>query len=278
MMRRGSPRNCALGWVAAALLLAGCGAEKPRDSAAIARIGHQEIAAADFDEYLRKNAGKEAGSLPGKVMSGLLDQLVDERLLLEVAREKELFDDGIDERAAMARLADETPAPSATEVLEHYQAHKDEYVRPERVRLRHILVSDRAVADQAHRELAAGTDFDTVVRRLAIQPLSALGGEQSRNDLPSVFADAVFDLPAGGISEVIEVDLGFHIFRVEERLPAHELTFAEAEAEVREDLVAHLRREALERMLREARNRYNPVIYEKNLSFDYAGSYPLARG
>lgn len=283
MSGRGFSPGALLGlsfWLAPVLFWApaGCARAPHEETDRIARVGNHDISASELFDYLRRNAGKDADSLPGKVMSGLLDQLVDERLLLELARDRGLVDERSDPRAAIARLTTGEAPPTATAVLAHYQAHKSHFSRPERIRLRHVLVSDRAVADQAHRELAAGADFDAVVHRLAIEPLPALGGEYSRSDLPSVFADAVFDLPEGATSEVIEVDLGFHIFQVEKRLPARELSFEEAEAEARQDLLREQQRGQLERLLKEARNRYNPVIYANNLSFEYTGTYSQAPG
>jgi peptidyl-prolyl cis-trans isomerase C len=144
------------------------------------------------------------------------------------------------------------------------------------VRLRQILVEDRAAAERAWREIAAGADFAQVARRDSKEPRAAFGGDQgelSRADLPPAFAETIFALAPGEVSEIVAADYGFHLFQVVRRLPAQELTLAEAEPEIRSLLARSNAEGRLSELVGEARDRYNPAVYVRNLPFNYVGRY-----
>jgi hypothetical protein len=76
---------------------------------------------------------------------------------------------------------------------------------------------------------------------------------------------------------VVPADSGFHVFQVVERLPAQVVPLDKARGEI----LARLRRERGDRTLallvRQGRSRYNAQVYERNLPFDYEGSYGETR-
>ena len=112
---------------------------------------------------------------------------------------------------------------------------------PERVRARHILVrvaSDadeeevaaaRTKVDEARVRIEAGEEFTAVAETVSDDvATAALGGdlgtfEQGDND-PAI-DDAAFSLEAGGLSEAVRSEYGFHLVRVEERLEATTATW-----------------------------------------------------
>ena len=162
------------------------------------------------------------------------------------------------------------------EVSRYYEQHRQEFSRPERVRLRQILTEDRRTADAAVRELAAGTGFDELARRISRGSSAASGGfqgELSREDLPPAFVDLVFGLQPGEVSPVVPANYGFHIFQVTERLPAEVAPLAQVRGEIVERLRQQRADQLLGELVTEARNRYNVVVYERNLPFHYEGTY-----
>ena len=191
---------------------------------------------------------------------------------------------GSGRRAAIDRLLASAAATSGgdeateAEIETYYREHQDEMERPERVRLRQILVDDRATADRALRELRAGADFAAVAARVssnAGETFGGPGGELSRDEVPPAFADTIFQLAPGAVSDVVEADYGFLIFQVIERLPAQLLPLAAARGEIRD----HLHQERADRRLgalaEEARNRYDVAVYQRNLPFNYQGTYSV---
>ena len=104
---------------------------------------------------------------------------------------------------------------------------------------------------------------------------AVLGGDQGflgREDLPPAFADTIFDLAVGEFSDIVTADYGFHIFQVTERRPAELVPVREAAAEIRDLLRRTESQEVRRRLVEEARDRYNTVVYASNLPFDYRGA------
>jgi parvulin-like peptidyl-prolyl isomerase len=158
-----------------------------------------------------------------------------------------------------------------------YAAHRDEFRRPERVRLRQILVETRQQAESLRARILAGADFAAVAAAASEDPdvgaTAGFQGELYRGDLPPAFADLIFELEPGQVSEVVEAEYGFHLFEVSERLPAETLPL---EA-VRDDVERRLLQEAADRRLtalaEEARRRYDVAVWDRNLPFNYRGVY-----
>jgi parvulin-like peptidyl-prolyl isomerase len=187
-----------------------------------------------------------------------------------------------DPRQTIDALLGAEPAaePTADEISRYFAEHGADFRRPERVRLRQILVEDRQEAERARRQLAAGEPFASVAERVSRDARATAGGEQgelTRDDLPPAFADLIFALPDGGISQVIEADYGCLVFQVVAHLPAQELALAQAEPEIRRQLVRRRADDALRRLVAEAQSRYAVQIYDRNLPFEYHGSFPIAR-
>jgi len=281
--RRHGPAACAT-MLAAALAPAGPLACRPEATApasdAVARIGGEDLSYPDFAGYVERQLGERGSALGSDVLSGLFDRFLDERLLAALAAERGLVPDGAPPRRAVETLleteADAAAGPTATEVAAHYEAHRDEFSRPERVRLRQALFEDRPSAERARAEIAGGDAFADAARRHAREPGGVPGGlqaELARDELPTAFTDTIFRLRPGEVSAVIEAEYGFHIFQVVERLPAAEVPLAEARAEIARRLTRERADARLAELVAEARGRYNVTVLERNLPFNYQGRY-----
>ncbi|HTQ78732.1 MAG TPA: peptidylprolyl isomerase [Thermoanaerobaculia bacterium] len=259
-----------------AALASGCHREQPPAPDVVARISGKDVHYARFEGYLQRSMGDPDTVLASDVLSELFDQFLDEQLLAHLAVERGLVT-SIDHprQAADALLkADPEAEPAEAQVAAYYNAHRQEFARPERVRLKQILVEDRQTAQQAARDIAAGASFEAVARRVTRgQSLGGFQGVLSRGDLPPAFADAIFSLKPGEVSRVMAADYGFHLFQVLERLPAEVAPLDE----VRDGIRARLRQERADRRLatlvQECRSHYTVVVYGRNLPFNYEGFY-----
>ncbi|HSK78110.1 MAG TPA: peptidylprolyl isomerase [Thermoanaerobaculia bacterium] len=268
-------------WLVPLALLA-CQRSVPPAPDVVARIGDaEEVRYAEFETYLERTLGDPESVLASDVLSQIFDQFLDEKILIHLAADRGLVaaGDGTKrERRAIDALLREglEEAPSPQEIARYYQEHRQEFARPERVRLRQILTEDRAAAERALEQVTAGTDFAEVARKLSRDPSASSGGYQgelSREDLPPAFADVIFGLKPGEVSRIVQADYGFHLFQVVARAPAEVVPLEGARGEI----VAKLRQQQADRLLAslvtEGRNRYNVTVYARNLPFNYAGSY-----
>lgn len=241
------------------------------------RIDGEPVHYGDFELYLRANVDSQAGGLGAKALSGLFDQFLDERLLVRLATERGLVRPGEERQQAIAHLlSDQERAFSDSERRAYYQAHLADFQRPERVRLRQILVYDRPAAEQALAELKRGTDFAQVAARFSQDPKAQYGGDQgllSHEDLPPAFADTIFRLAPGEFSGVVQAEYGFQIFKVEEKLPSATLSFEQVEPEIELQMRRLSLDESMASLLADARRRYRVELFPQNFPFDYQGDY-----
>jgi parvulin-like peptidyl-prolyl isomerase len=171
------------------------------------------------------------------------------------------------DRVALVDLASRARV-TESELHAYYEEHRAEYAQPERVQIRQIVVPERARAEQLRAELDKGGDFATLARENSIAPEAPSGGSLppfARGQLPEAF-DRAFELMPGRLSPVIESPYGFHVFLLEQRLPATEPTFDELrprlEAELGQRHLEELRREWLRGLRKSAEIRLNENLLE----------------
>lgn len=251
-----------------------CGPGAPAADVA-ALFGDRSVPYAEFEAYLAANAIGDAPSLDSEVLSGLFDQFLDELALTRLAQEEGVPGGG--SRAGVNQLVERSATPvERREVEAYYDEHKERFLELERVRVRQILVEDRATAELAASELRSGSSFEEVARDLSEGPRAKFGGDQgllSREDLPPELATKIFELDAGEVSAIISADYGFHIFQVSERLAAKEMPLDQAAPLIVEELQEAKRSEAVGALLERASKLYNVSVYARNLPFRYQGRY-----
>jgi PPIC-type PPIASE domain len=243
-----------------------------------ANLGGTEIRYAEFQDYLSRTLSDSDTVMASDVLSQLFDQFLDERLLQRLAVDRRLVPPGSAPRVAIDALLREAAGGPASEadLAAWYRLHRQELARPERVRLRQILTEDRRSAEQARQAILRGEDFAAVARGLSHDAGVASGGYQgelARSDLPPAFVDVIFSLRPGEVSRVIPAEYGFHLFQVVARLPAEVMPFEEARGEIAARLQRERADRAMSALVRQGRGRYNTKVYERNLPFNYEGSY-----
>jgi PPIC-type PPIASE domain len=263
-----------------ALPLGGCQSGGVASDVALS-IDGELIRYAAFEEYLRNNLDRQEWNLDNLTLGVLFDQFLDAQLLVRLAVERGLSAPDAGERLAVDRLLREAERKvEPTDLIRYYQENAAEFVRAERVRLRLISVDERKKAEDALAALRSGDDFNQVAARFSQDPRAHLGGDQGlmgRDDLPPKFAEVVFALAPGEVSEIVQTEYGFQIFRVDERLPASTLSFEAARPLILEQVSRRAADATLAELLAEARKRYKIKIYHQNFPFDYKGAYLHAK-
>lgn len=114
------------------------------------------------------------------------------------------------------------------EVKKYYDAHKDEFNRPEQVALAEIFLNTdgktpeeiaavRTKADDLHNRLVKGADFTELAKRYSEGSTAQQGGELGvfeHGQLAPQLEDVVFKLDKGGITDVTQTKTGFEILKV----------------------------------------------------------------
>jgi hypothetical protein len=258
------------------LVVGGC-EEAPSAPDVVARIGAEELRYAEFQSYLDANVPRSLEPLSHEVMSALFDQFLEELLLTRLAVDTGRANAESSRRQVLESVARELAAQQIPheQVRAYYEDRRDELSLPERVSVRQLLLADRPTAESVREALLSGLPFDALVDHLtgSAQLLGSEEGELTRDDLPRQIADVVFDLEEGEISSVIAADYGFHVFQMGDRLPAGVPPFEDLAPSLRQDLQRQEVDRGLERLVMEARDRYNVRVFARNLPFIYSGSF-----
>jgi peptidyl-prolyl cis-trans isomerase D len=171
-------------------------------------------------------------------------------------------------------------APSEDAVKAYYEAHReDRFTAPEEIRARHILIklppdadekaraAARAKADDVLAKVKKGGDFAKLAEQLSEDAGTASkGGDLGlfpRGKMVPAFDAAAFALEPGTVSEVVESPFGFHIIKVEEKVPAG----AKPLDVVRQEIVDTLTEErGLELARKQADSDRREVVHGKRLA------------
>jgi parvulin-like peptidyl-prolyl isomerase len=177
---------------------------------------------ADFDESLRKS-GMTRADMEGRLRDTILTNKVFAR---ELKQREELLD---------------------KELRERYDREKESFRLPERARLREIIVikpddpTKIEAARQRANDLAAQArtgDFAKLATTSSDAGTKAKGGDLgdvARGELLPDLDKAVFNATAGTVLGPIETKSGWHILKVESRMPSEVPAFESVKERIRKD-------------------------------------------
>lgn len=130
-------------------------------------------------------------------------------------------------RKVYQSISGKSPQPSPDEIKRYYEENKERFRRKERVYLRQIILDDLSKAQSLRDELKK-KDFSDLAKKFSVAPEARNGGLVGWIEKGSVDVfDKAFNLPVGGLSQVLESTYGFHIFKVERKAGAGYSTLEE---------------------------------------------------
>lgn len=179
-----------------------------------------------------------------------------------------------------------------------YAQNRERYAAPEQRRARHILFAAGSEteyaaalksAQDALARLRKGEDFAALAGRLSQDAGSAAeGGDlgwSERSAFVGPFADAVFSLAEGQLSEPVRTEFGYHVIRLDGIQAGRERPFEEVrgelEAEFRRDRAADLfgeREEALARRLEQPGADFAALVREYGMTLGQVESFGRGTG
>jgi len=153
------------------------------------------------------------------------------------------------------------------EVKKYYEAHKQEYIRPEQVALAEIflttdklspeeIASVRTRAEDLHNRLVKGEDFAQLAKRYSQGSTAQDAGDLGlfeRGQLAKQLEDAVFGLEKGQFTDVIQTKTGFEILKVEDHYQAGLQPLDKVEGEITNVLYTQKMKPALRTYLAQLR-------------------------
>ena len=150
------------------------------------------------------------------------------------------------------RVTADAPAPTEQDIRAHFDAHRGEYVKSERVLAQHILITPDGTTEtskaEAKSKIAAirkriveeGKNFSVEAAAHSRCPSGKQGGSLgwfSRGMMVPEFDKAAFEMKDGEVSDIIETQFGYHIIYKTAHEDAQEADFDEVREKIRDFLV-----------------------------------------
>ena len=222
-------------------------------SKVLVRVGSEDITEAEVLEFIQP-FGQQAvmlyGTEQGRKM--ILDDVISMRLYALDAEAQKLdqtpeFQAQLQSarRAMLAQASMREAIKGLTvsddEARKFYDDNPEMFKNPERVHARHILVSGDENLAKVQAELKSGKSFDVVAKENSIDPGSAANGgdlgEFPRGMMVPEFEKAAFELKnPGDVSEPVKTQFGWHIIKLEERIPESPMPFEQVKSRLLQEL------------------------------------------
>ncbi len=220
----------------------------------LATVNGMAIGSREFDQAAMRQMGRD-GSLSEEARTEIIARLVDEKLLYQEALRRGIDKDPKLQKMMVNTLLKEavynsarTSVISDEELREYFEGHKQDFVVPEKVQVKNIVIKtekgESADATKARAEtvrtevLSHREDFKNIAQRYSSGPFARRGGEMGfvsqagKPGVPAVVVEEAFKLDKGEVSEVFASEDGWHIVYVPNRRERVERTFEQMRGSV----------------------------------------------
>jgi len=274
----------------------------------VAEIGPQKISKAELDRRIEQHIDRQlyqiASYLPEderrkqkeqllKQFSSnskrrmFLNQFILEEILYRKALETKLTDNpeirGImkdQERSLLSRMLIEKEFAdkikiSPVDLNTYYEAHKKNYISPEKAEIAHILVKNEKEAGKARRQLKNGLDFEEIAKELSRDASTRDNGgrisgwiEKGKKSIPGIgdsdeAMQVIFATEKGHIANKdVKTSKGIHIIKVLERKPERQKAFDDVGNEVFREFRSQKQSDVQQNLLSVLKEYYDVVIHK----------------
>jgi peptidyl-prolyl cis-trans isomerase C len=167
--------------------------------------------------------------------------------------------------------------PDPAQLLAYFTAHPEEFLVPESVHVKEILLRSADQAEKILEMLRSGQNrnFSQLAGQYSIAPSSVNGGDMgsfARGDLPEEMEKVFFNMNIPGrVSPIIQTKYGYHVFMLVERTREHREPFSEAKERIINRLSEERQKQLLAEKVQQLRASVPVVLYRQNLDFSYNG-------
>ena len=167
--------------------------------------------------------------------------------------------------------------PDADAVQKYYTEHQDEFLVPESVHVKEILLGSADQAERVMDLLKAGQNrnFSQLARQYSIAPTNTAGGDMgffAKGDLPEEMEKVFFSMRIPGrASPIIQTKYGYHIFMLVARAKEHRESFNEVKERIADRMMEEHQKQVMADTIAQLCTTVPMVLYRQNLDFSYNG-------
>jgi foldase protein PrsA len=191
--------------------------------------------AAEFEKFL-KTSGQTVSDLLLRVKLNLLSSKIQQKIVKEKSK------------------------VSHAEIEKYYKNNPKRFGVPEKRNLLIILTKTEDQAKKAKQEIESGKSFESVAKRVSIDPTSKSNGGK----LPGVVKGqeeksldaAVFSAKKGVLTGPVKTPFGYYIFEVQSITTGSQQTLKQAESSIKSQLTATRQQSALSKFVKEFKKKW----------------------
>ncbi len=146
---------------------------------------------------------------------------------------------------------------SDEQVKTYYDKNKAQYGTPETRQVRHVLVKEKAKADDLYAQLKAGGNWNAIAKKHSQDPASKnQGGKMTatKGQLVPEFEQTAFTIGDNGISKPVKTQYGWHIIQALGPVKKSQSTpFPQVKEAIRQQLLQENRNKEMEKWVTEMR-------------------------
>jgi peptidyl-prolyl cis-trans isomerase C len=239
----------------------------------LAKIGDQTVTEKDLNETVASFPDKFYETPEGQ--SKALDYLINIHVMAAEAQKQ-----GLDKEPDVQRLLTYTtkemlarvyldkltknlPNPTDADAKTYYDKNKAQFVIPESVLLRHILVKSEKEAKEAIDRLKKGEKFPDLAAQISMCPSRAKGGSldwMPKGTLVKEIEDEAFGMKNGQMTGPIKSRFGYHVLLLEDKRPPQETSFDQVKDSIIERLKFEAQQEQYEKIAGDLRKKMNVQV------------------
>jgi foldase protein PrsA len=191
--------------------------------------------AAEFEKFL-KTSGQTVSDLLLRVKLNLLSQKIQQKIVKQKSK------------------------VTQAQIAKYYKENPKRFGVAEKRNLLIILTKAEAQAKKAKQEIESGKSFESVAKRVSIDPASKsnggkLAGVVKGQEEKSLDA-AVFSAKKNVLTGPIKTPFGYYIFEVQTITPGSQQTLKQAEASIKSQLTATQQQAALSKFVKEFKKKW----------------------
>jgi parvulin-like peptidyl-prolyl isomerase len=229
---------------------------QPEDAGeTLASVNGADIGSKAFEQAAARKSPAEGDNLSDEEKREVLDRLVDEELLYQEALRQGLDQDPKVKKVMVNTLLRQEVYGSVRnsdftdeELQAYYEAHMDEFVVPEKVQIRRILIKSgderpeaeaKSLAEDLRGQIASNPGkFKELATKHSEDPYRRRGGDvgfvprSGKPGLDQGIVDKAFEMEVEAVSEVFTTDEGFNIIMVANRRERVERTYQQMKGSV----------------------------------------------
>ncbi len=257
-------------------ILSGCGDAKSRP---LATVNGKVITVGDFEKRIAK-LPPYYKALAGQRKKEFLDDMIAEQLLYKEALKRGLDRDSevrdlLDEarrKILVAKLIEVEGNKKAdideAKITAFYEAHKDDFVTPLKLRASHIQVDTEAEAKEILQKLKGGAEFGQLARQYSKDPSKERGGDIgyfAKGQLMPEIEEACFKLEVGQVSDIIKTQFGYHIIKLTDKKEPRAVELSEVKGSIEKELKDKAQRETFDNLIINLKSKARIKMNEKML-------------